>query len=114
MLDGAHGDPSSPGSARSADSGSDWPRQAATFVEQTVGKVRDKSTVPAIKVARAVVFGTVAALCGITIAVLAAVGFVRFVDVYLPGNVWRAHLVVGIVFVLIGAVLWRLRTSREQ
>jgi hypothetical protein len=96
------------------DTASDWPGQAADFVERTVGTVRDKATVPAIKIARGLVYGTVAAFCAVAIAVLVAIVLVRILNAYLPWNVWFAHLVVGIVFVVLGAICWRLRTRRES
>jgi hypothetical protein len=103
--------------ATSHDSQADWPRQAADLVERYVTAARDKTTLPAIKVARALVYGTVATFCAIAIAVLGAIALVRIVDnLVIPGdgNVWIAHLVVGLLFVIGGAICWRLRTPRES
>jgi hypothetical protein len=101
--------------ASSHDSQADWPRQAADLIDRYVGAARDKATVPAIKVARALVYGTVVGFCAIAIAVLGAIAFVRIVDKSIPGdgNVWIAHLVVGLLFVFAGAIAWRFRTARE-
>jgi hypothetical protein len=98
----------------------DWPAQAADTIEQVVGTVRDKTTGPAITVARAVVYGTFAALVGTTCLLLLVVGSVRLLDSYLPDAVfgedhmWAAYLILGLVFVIAGAVLWRQRRSTGE
>lgn len=97
---------------------SDWPAQAADAIERTVGAVRDRTTGPAITVARALVFGTFSLFVGVLVVVLTAIAAVRVLDAYLPDAVvgeqhtWAAHLVVGLVFSLVGMVLWRQRTRR--
>lgn len=101
------------------DDSPDWPAQAADTIERVVGTVRDKTTGPAITVARSLVYGLFAAIVGAAVVVLLAVAAVRFVDVYLPDAVfgethtWAAHLLVGVVFTLAGLVLWSRRTSRN-
>jgi hypothetical protein len=98
----------------------DWPAQAADTIEQVVGTVRDKTTGPAITVARAVVYGTFAVLVGTTCLLLLVVGSVRLLDSYLPDAVfgedhmWAAYLILGLVFVIAGAVLWRQRRSTGE
>ena len=89
----------------------DWPAQAADTIVRVVGQVRDKTTGPAITVARGVVYGTLALILGITALVLLAIASVRILDVYLPewltgdDNTWAAHLIVGLVFSGFGLVL---------
>lgn len=100
------GDPS-----RSAAPGGDWTVQAADSIERLVGTVRDKTAVPLTTVARAVVFGLLAAVMGIAVLVLVAIGLVRAVNAYLPGDVWAAHLLVGGIFTLAGAFTLRKATS---
>ena len=90
----------------------DWAGQAADTVERLVGKVRDKTSVPLVTVARALVFGLLAAVMGITAGVLVAVTLVRVVDVVTgDGNVWIAHLSVGGLFAVVGAFLLRKATT---
>jgi hypothetical protein len=103
-----------------AASTSDWPSQAADAIERTVGKVRGRTTGPAITVARAVVYGLFALIVGTAVAVLLAVALVRLLDVYLPDAVvgeehaWAAHLVVGLLFCLAGMFLWSRRSARRD
>lgn len=88
----------------------DWAKQTTDTIERVVGSVRDKTTGPLIKVARAVVFGTLAAIVAIAALVLVAIVLVRVLNL-LPGDVWVAHLISGAVFSLAGLVLWRKRTA---
>jgi hypothetical protein len=98
----------------------DWPAQAADTIERVVGTVRDKTTGPALTVARAVVYGTFAVIVGTACLVLLIVGAVRAVDVALPDavfgehHVWAAYLILGLVFVVAGGALWRRRHARED
>jgi hypothetical protein len=85
----------------------DWPAQAADKVVSVVDSIRDKTTVPLQTVARGIVYGLVVAAMGTAVAVLLAIIAVRFVDVWIPGNVWRAHLAVGIVFSTVGLIALR-------
>jgi hypothetical protein len=90
----------------------DWAAQAADTIERAVGNVRDRTTGPAVTVARAVVYGTFAVLVGLAALVLATIGAVRLIDNYLPDAVfgeehmWAAFLIIGLVFVIAGVVLW--------
>jgi hypothetical protein len=96
----------------------DWAAQAADTIERAVGNVRDRTTGPAITVARGVVYGTFAVLVGLAAMVLATVGAFRLIDNYLPSAVfgdehtWAAYLILGLVFVIAGAVLWARRHGR--
>jgi len=90
----------------------DWAAQAADAVEHAVGSVRDRTTGPALTVARAVVYGTFAALVGLAALVLGTIAAFRLIDNYLPDSVfgeehtWAAYLIIGLVFVFAGVVLW--------
>jgi hypothetical protein len=90
----------------------DWAAQAADTIERAVGNVRDRTTGPALTLARAVVYGTFAALVGLAGLVLGTIAVVRIIDNYLPDavfgdeHIWATYLIIGLVFVLAGAVLW--------
>jgi hypothetical protein len=98
----------------------DWPAQAADTIERAVGTVREKTTGPAITVARAVVYGTFAAMVGTACLLLLVVGAVRLIDSYLPDSVfgeehmWATYLILGLVLVIPGAVLWRRRLDSGE
>lgn len=87
----------------------DWPAKAADQIVNLIDQIRDKTTGPAIRAARAMVFGFLATMLGTAALVLFIVGLVRFVNVYAPGGVWVAHGIVGLLFVGCGALLWAKR-----
>lgn len=87
--------------------GQDWTVQAADTVERLVVGLRDKTTAPLTVVARAIVYGLLAAVMGLATVVLVVIGLLRTVDVYLPGEVWAAHLLVGGIFTVLGGFLLR-------
>jgi hypothetical protein len=92
----------------------DWAVQAADTIENVVGTIRDKTTVPLTTAARAIVYGLLAMFAGATALVLFAIALVRLIDVVTgEGNVWIAHLIVGMVFVIPGFILWRKRTPKK-
>jgi hypothetical protein len=114
------------GSSSPASSGSpaaaadDWPIQAADAIERAVGTVRDKTTGPAVKVARGLVYGLFSLLVAAAVAVMLAISGVRALDVYLPDAVvgeqhtWAAHVLVGAVFTIAGMVCWSRRKPRPD
>lgn len=124
MPSGDHSQSGARSASHSAAAGqspaADWPTQAADTIERVVGSVRDKTTGPAITVARWVVYGTFAAVVGSVVVVLLAIGAVRFLDVYLPEAVfgadhtWVAHLIVGALFSVAGMVLWSRRSAPTE
>ena len=100
---------------RTATRDDDWTVQAADRIEGLVSSVRDKTTVPLTTVARGVVYGLVAAFAGGVALVLLAITLVRVIDVYTgEGNVWIAHLAIGMLFTLVGVWAWRKRRPVER
>lgn len=87
----------------------DWPAQAADAIVDLVGVVRDKTTGPITRAARAVVFGLFAALVAVAVTVLAIIALIRLLDEVLPSGVWLAYLLLGLVFVGLGGLVYRKR-----
>ena len=94
----------------------DWPAQAADTIVRVVGQVRDKTTGPAIKAARGVVYGLLAGLLGAACGVMLAIAAVRIIDSYVVGedNTWLAHFLVGLAFTLAGLFLWSKRRAPDE
>lgn len=96
----------------------DWPAQFADSIENIVGTVRDKTTGPLLTIARGIVYGTFAAVLGLTALIVAVIALVRFVNVYLPDavvgeqHVWATYLLLGLIFTIAGAVLWGRRRPK--
>ena len=91
--------------------GDDWPSQTADTIERLIGTVRSKTTEPVERIVRGIVYGLLAAVLGVVALVLLAIAAVRFVDAYLPGEVWAAHLLIGALFTAAGLLLWSRRRS---
>lgn len=92
--------------------GTDWAVQAADTVERVVGSIRDKTSIPLTTVARALVYGLIAAVMALVVAVLVAIALVRAIDVFTgEGNVWIAHFAVGGIFSVTGGFLLRKATA---
>lgn len=84
----------------------EWPTQAADTIVETVGKVRDKATTPAIKATRGVVYGLLIAVLGTIAGVLFLITLFRLLN-HLPGPIWWCYAVFGVLFSLVGIALLR-------
>jgi hypothetical protein len=97
--------------------GHDWPADVAARVESVVGTVRDKTTVPATFIARAVVYGLILGVLGAALGVLFVIVVVRVLDVYLPFHpigrrVWVVDAGASAIFLGSGMFLWRRRRPK--
>jgi hypothetical protein len=88
----------------------DWADQAADAVVNVVDLVREKTTGQVLTAARAIVYGLIGVFAGIVALVLLIVALVRFADIWLPGDVWGAYLLIGVLFLVGGLLVWRRRT----
>ena len=64
--------------------------------------------------ARGVVYGLLAVVAGIVVLVLVTIGAIRLLDVlvdhFIPwGHIWLPYLILGCVFLLVGAIVFRRR-----
>ena len=79
--------------------------QAADQIVDTIAKVRDRTTRPALVAARAVVYGLIISVGVVVALVLVITLFIRLYDVYVPGPVWPAYAFISIVSGIGGLVL---------
>ncbi len=84
----------------------EWPSQIADTVVDTVGKVRDKTTGPAVRASRGVVYALVAGILGVVGVVVLLILLIRLAANYIPGPIWIVYLLLGAVFTVGGIVLW--------
>jgi hypothetical protein len=91
----------------------DWAARTADSIERVVTTVRDRTTKPVLIAGRAVVFGLLAAIVGVAAVVLLSITIVR-VMVILTDRAWLGELILGVVFVIAGFVLLRLRRTAVQ
>lgn len=93
----------------------DWPRQATETIVDLVDNVKHKTTEPATKVVRAVVYGIAIVLLGVPALVMLLVGIVHGLNQVATGllglGVWLVYLVLGVIFSIVGGVLWRKRVA---
>ena len=87
----------------------DWAAQAADAVERVVDIARTKITNPALKLGRAVVYGTVILLVMFFVLPVLTIAAVRLLT-NATGRVWIADAAIGALFVLIGSWFWSRRT----
>lgn len=98
----------------------DWTELLTDRIVTTVDTVRDKTTVQAVNVARAVVYGLLGVLVGITVLGLLLVFVMRGLHILVSliplaatpemrraRAVWIVDLGLGIIFTLSGVVLLR-------
>jgi hypothetical protein len=85
----------------------EWPAQAADTIVDTIAKVRDKTTKPALLAARGLVYGLVAAVIGSLAFFLVLIMIVRIWANYVPGHVWVIYAIFAVVFSTAGFVLLR-------
>ena len=94
----------------------DWPVQAADAIVNGVDTLRDKTTGPIQKAARALVYGLLAAVLGTMVAILLLIGLIRLVDSIVgifmdEPRIWVTYLIVGVLFTVVGAFVFRRRRA---
>lgn len=99
-----------------------WATNLADTVERYVSMVRDRTTSKIVVLVRALVFGiviTFSAIVAIVVSVIVSTKLMqRIVNVALrvdaDSSVWVSYAVVGGLFTLLGFVLLRMRTPKEE
>jgi hypothetical protein len=61
-----------------------------------------------------VVYGALAAIVGSVGLVLVAITAIRFLDVYIPGDVWIPYTIVGGIFFLAGVLAFPRRNANQE
>jgi hypothetical protein len=97
-----------------------WAIDITDTVDRLVGKVRTNATDRAAKAARAVVFGVVAAVAGVSALILLTIIANRLIQRLVqtfagPGRaVWMAYGIVGVLLIGAGLFVLRWRYSKED
>ena len=92
----------------------DWVTTVVGYLDRGVALVRDRTTAPAVKIARLLVWGLLAAILGLVASILGLIAFDRVVVILTGHRVYLAHLIVGIVLMLGGLLLMRKRHVSEE
>jgi hypothetical protein len=109
-------DTSDGASPRATDPLADLPVRATDWVESLVTLLRDRTVRPLTLVARAIVFGIIVLAASVVTFALVAIAVIRLLTVYaFSGRVWLSDLVVGALFVAVGAgsFIWGRRSNRR-
>jgi hypothetical protein len=91
----------------------------ADRLEEIVGTVRDRTTIPIVHAARALVYGLLSAFLGVTALVLFIIGGTRALQALLdlgldePRAVYVSYLLVGGILCLAGLLVLRMRRTRD-
>lgn len=97
-----------------------WAAKFADTIERVVGLVRDKTTRPLLLLYRGIVFGVIGLVGGVAAFVLLVISLTRGLQSILEwpfdhrDAVWISYLLMGAVFVIIGAVCMNKRHSLED
>jgi hypothetical protein len=91
----------------------DWAAQLTEKVGQVVELIRDRTVRPVEKFVRAAIFGVLAFFVVIFVLVALMIGLIRlFNNEVFDQRVWASYLLVGGIFVAVGAFISRMRHSR--
>ena len=90
----------------------DWADQVTDLIVDTVDKVRERTTGPVLEISKGIVQGVVALLILTPILVLFFAGAIRLLNWAIPGDVWIAYAIMGVLMLLLGAFLWSRRAPR--
>jgi predicted lysophospholipase L1 biosynthesis ABC-type transport system permease subunit len=95
----------------------DWTVEVTDRIESVIDVVRDKTTVPATRVAEMVVFGVVAGLLAVVAFFSLILLVIRLLYVYLPihpisRRIWIADAIAAAIFLGSGLFVWRMRQPK--
>ena len=98
----------------------DWPKQVTEQIVSKVDDIRDRTSGPAIKISRSVVYGLTACfllLLGIPFFIIGTNrGLIEIFDTWLVSDrssaVWIVYLTTGVLWLIIGLLIWRKRPKR--
>lgn len=95
----------------------DWPQQITEQVVSKVDDLRNKTTGPAIKLSRSLVYGLTTCLLlllGIPFLILGINrGLIEIFDTWIVSDrsaaVWIVYMISGVLWLTVGLLLWRKR-----
>jgi hypothetical protein len=93
-------------------SSEDWTDQVTGLIVDTVDKVRSRTTGPILEIAKGSVHAVVALILLAPVAVLFLVLTIRVLTYFVFREVWITYAVLGMLFSLVGVVLWARRQPR--
>jgi Putative Actinobacterial Holin-X, holin superfamily III len=89
----------------------DWATQAVDMLESVVSSIRSKTSEPATRLVKYLVFGVMAIGVLVMLFLFLTIAAVRGLDAALPQSVWLTYFILSAVFMLVGALLWSRRKA---
>lgn len=86
-----------------------WDQLAVSKIVDTVDQVKVRTSGPAVRMSRSLVFGLLGGLISLVAVIISLIGIVRLLDNILPYEVWFVYLILGAIFLILGATLWSMR-----
>jgi hypothetical protein len=91
-----------------------WPSEVADRIESAVDALSSRTVGPLRFVARILVYGLVSGIGAGLVLVLLALALTRLLDVDAFGHrVWASDALLSAIFLVIGTLCWKSRTSRH-
>jgi hypothetical protein len=90
----------------------DWAASLVDNLDKVVNAVKGKTSDPLLKIVKFVLLGFMVFGLAITTLLMFVIGLVRLANNYIPGDVWAADLIIGLVMIGLGLVVWRLRKAK--
>jgi hypothetical protein len=82
----------------------DWPARTADQIERIVHTVRDRTTRPVLTLGRALVYGILATVLGVSVIVLLSIVIIRVLTIA-TGHAWIAYAITGGLHCVVGTFL---------
>jgi hypothetical protein len=93
---------------------SDWTTDAADAIDNAIGLVRERTVEPVQAVARAIIYGVLAALVVLPALTLSTIAVFRLLTIAARGHVWIPWCGLGAIFVGFGCWCWSKRNPRPS
>ena len=96
-----------------------WMKRFLDVLDDGIAFVRDRTTLPLVKIVRGTVFGTFGALGAVLVFIFLLLALFRGINELLDlwwsreTSVWASYLILGGMFLLIGGRLMRRRSPRD-
>ncbi len=92
----------------------DWAASIVDNLDSVVNAIRAKTSEPLLKIVKYILLGVMVTGLAIMTLLLFTIGGIRLLNNYLPGGVWLADLLLGLIFLLGGFVLWGKRRVKTK
>jgi hypothetical protein len=90
----------------------DWAASLVDNLDSIVDAIKGKTSEPLLKAVKFLLIGVMGLGLGIMFLFLITIGLVRLANNFLPGDVWVAHLLIGLMLLGAGLAIWSKRHAK--